>query len=180
MRTCRYSPPVTRCWGGATGAGVPRPSTTNRAKAWISVDQYSGSPGDEDGARHTHRYATGQGSTHSPARQFPRNHPGDHAWSQNEERRGTHGCRPPSHGLTPTRVGFLLSRGACGAASWPSCPAPQSHDANPMPFSQRVGCERLACAWETSLPPTAGRPAASDPRGTDGHASHPTVEQLSS
>src|SRR5499427_2199886 len=31
LRTYRYRPPTTRCAGGATGAGVPSPSTTNRA-----------------------------------------------------------------------------------------------------------------------------------------------------
>src|SRR6185312_6585035 len=34
LRTYRYRPPTTRRSVGATGAGVPRPSATNRAKAW--------------------------------------------------------------------------------------------------------------------------------------------------
>src|SRR5262245_7139416 len=37
LRTCRYRPPTTRCTGGATGAGVPSPSTTNRANADTST-----------------------------------------------------------------------------------------------------------------------------------------------
>src|SRR5258708_6625856 len=37
LRTYRYSPPTTRCSVGATGAGVPRPSTTNLANACTST-----------------------------------------------------------------------------------------------------------------------------------------------
>src|SRR5579872_1615169 len=37
LRTYRYRPPTTRLSVGATGAGVPRPSATNRAKAWTST-----------------------------------------------------------------------------------------------------------------------------------------------
>src|SRR5690242_468661 len=37
LRTYRYRPPTTRRSVGATGAGVPRPSATNRAKAWTST-----------------------------------------------------------------------------------------------------------------------------------------------
>src|SRR6516165_4375764 len=37
LRTYRYRPPTTRCAGGATGAGVPSPSTTNRANADTSM-----------------------------------------------------------------------------------------------------------------------------------------------
>src|SRR5918999_3574210 len=37
LRTYRYSPPATRRSGGATGAGVPRPSTTKRQNACRST-----------------------------------------------------------------------------------------------------------------------------------------------
>lgn len=60
LRRCRYSAPTTRCWGGATSAGVPRPSTAldpNPANAWIST---AAAPGYEDTACHTHRHANGR------------------------------------------------------------------------------------------------------------------------
>src|SRR5918997_1896962 len=37
LRTWRYGPPTTKRSGAATGAGVPRPSTTKRQNAWISA-----------------------------------------------------------------------------------------------------------------------------------------------
>src|SRR5215813_2482193 len=37
LRTYLYRPPTTNCLGGATGAGVPMPSVTNRANAWRST-----------------------------------------------------------------------------------------------------------------------------------------------
>jgi hypothetical protein len=39
LRTCRYRPPTTSCSVGATGAGVPTPSTTKRTKAWTSTNR---------------------------------------------------------------------------------------------------------------------------------------------
>src|SRR5918994_7465229 len=37
LRTQRYTPPTTRCSGAATGAGVPKPSTTKRTNAPTSA-----------------------------------------------------------------------------------------------------------------------------------------------
>src|SRR6516164_5123945 len=106
LRTYRYRPPTTRCAGGATGAGVPSPSTTNRANADTSMAvpaTTSTAPSTRSGTR----------------------------WDS-----GAPGCQSViSHGTSPTMVpGARAKKTALPAAAAVRCmvvilPRPVSHDA---------------------------------------------------
>src|SRR5829696_3051631 len=89
LRTWRYAPPTTRRSGAATGAGVPKPSTTKRTNAPTSAIS---------AARSTTPPSTRAGA--------------QYARGQQEEQRAAHRCRRSahSHASPPTHQHTLVGR----------------------------------------------------------------------